>query len=198
MINFKRLTALSLSAVCLLMSCNKSVNADGIKNFIKSTYGDSVKVKTFKEANINMKITCKDNVKEYCNTLIKGRADYYGIKYEDNSLSFDGKVVSEEGIKFLSSFCENKITTEEIDEYEEAVKSSNDISCSYLISGNEMSILYQDNNYKEENVEEKFNELFIYNNCGQMRYMKVVEDFEKDTKGKKYTKTSIVTFAFND
>jgi len=179
--NLKKFVALSLGAVCLLSSCNHTVNAEGAKKFIEANYGSTEK-QTVDYASFNFVVSSPKNNKaqEFRKYAMAEMASACKITVEEDATSFNVEKLdtSSEFYKTeTEKVASSKITTSFIDAYETIFA---EIKHIYTTSGKELSI------YVEGKTKLDFNDAYdftassleIYNDHGMCRYLKQVASYE--------------------
>jgi len=200
--NLKKFVALSLGAVCLLSSCNHTVNAEGAKKFIKENY-TAEKKSTFKgieKIAYTFKATAKKDTNE-TKTLVKdltklkaALANY--TKLSDGATSFNCDLTSGITFDYYSEVASTQLNETVVDDFEKVEGAKN----TYTISRDEISIWNHASDNYDFGEGYKFKGTFdntnIYNNAGFARYNLTTTDFDvaDDNIYFKTSETFTVTF----
>jgi len=192
--NFKKFVALSLGAVCLMTSCNHTVNADSAKKFIENNYGDKVIAKEIDSIAINYNTKFTNKTSE-CTTLAKTKAQgfasscKYSLSEDKYSFNIDPLDKTSTEWSNVSGSMSTKLMSEFIDICEGMKSSGIASNIIYTTSSNELSIYTKYNEFDEGNFKKNIESLYIFNKCGQNRYKKYVENYIANDKNTVTTTT---------
>lgn len=196
----KKLTVLSLSAVCLLASCNnKTVSADAAKQFIKDNYTGTDTYKGIDSVQLTYKVSCTDDLKEMMVEIVRGFATDVKCgekEYKDGSLSFTCQKVSKDSnfFKTVLNTVSSRLESSKVDDIEAEVKDGG--QSIYTISGAELSIYEKVEDSNEEYKSKYKNESTqIFANNGHLRYLREQMHTSADQSEVTTTKMYVVTLA---
>lgn len=200
--NLKKFVALSLGAVCLLSSCNHTVDKAGAIKFVKEnftaekekSYKGIEKISyTFKASTGNKKDETKETVKNLA-SIMAIAAGY--TDYKEGNTSFNCNLASDSALYKNYSYLVNyQLNEEMIEEHEKSVENA---KYTYTISRDELSVWSHydgDVAFGEYKGTGAFDETNIYSNIGHCRYS--LRNIELKVDNVAFTVTETYTVTFN-